>query len=68
MRKPSRTTKSETASPQTKAGLTLNDLDVVNALLEPRDYMLMVEDDGALALYRIARGAGYGGYDRYERV
>ena len=25
MRKPSRTTKGETASPQTKAGLTLND-------------------------------------------
>ena len=48
--------------------LTLDDLEAVNARLEPHDYMLMVEDDGQLALYRILRGAGYGGYDRYERV
>ena len=64
MTKSSRTPK----VPARGAELTVNDFDVINALLEPHDYMLMAEDDGSLALYRIVRGGGYGGYDRYDKV
>jgi hypothetical protein len=64
MTKSSRTPK----APARCAELTVNDFDVINALLEPHDYMLMAEDDGSLALYRIVRGAGYGGYDRYDKA
>jgi hypothetical protein len=69
MTKTSQTTKAGAAG----AELTLDDLDAVNARLEPHDYMLMVEDDGRLALYRIVRGAhqvpGHEQrYDLYERM
>ena len=72
MTKKAKTSRS-TRAPACGAELTINDFDVINALLEPHDYMLMAEDDGSLALYRILRGAvevpGHEQrYHRYQKV
>jgi hypothetical protein len=44
---------------------TLADL---NAKLDPLDHRLMITDAGHLAVYRVERGKGCGGYDKLVRL
>jgi hypothetical protein len=47
---------------------TPEQLEQLNIQLDPLDHYAMRRSNGTLALYRIERGAAYGGYDRLVEV